>query len=538
MTSVYGSTLGLYPVTASETTLAIVPSDLKYPEAHFKRYGAVGDGVTNDQTACQNAINVGWLSGSKVIVPKGTYKVTGLTLSQTSATQGRILWMEGVGAGNPFAAIQSGGGSIFVRTTDGPVFTADVDVPTSGATIRLVNLTFDGTSTATPAVWLKSFYGISEVSNCCVFQRSTGNGMQVDWWATSEIHNCYFLNKDWATLGLGAARVGIGLYYSSVFDAGLQTIRKCTSRGFLTGYKLGTGGAGTYMYSGLISDCETSNVYNGIHLTNNCRATTVQNCYSEGGDGGVGIYDQGDYNKIVNNFSFAGFLTQLKSIDLTYGNVYTGNTFAAASTANSVLIDITSDSVNGGPGKVCSGNHLSFGGSGGSIAGVIGIRINGTDPRIDLSGNSFNPRGNWVGGAGTVKISNLSVNGIYGLTTVSSMGKAIEIPTLSRGAISLALDDTTLTESNVSGNVLTITGGASYYDITCGVLTTINKIVCDNPNGRIITFNCPNTNTTFSNSANLQMSAAASFNSRGHITFLVRTAGSSSVLYELYRSTY
>jgi hypothetical protein len=502
-----------------------------------KDFGAVGDGVADDTVAIQAAIDSCWNTSRTLYVPSGTYLVTGLTLTGSSGQQNTVLKIVGDGCGNPFAVWTAASGSVIKSVTNAPVFKIDVPtITTSAGTLDVEGITFDGTST-TPVVHLEAFYGIGKIDRCCIFQRSTGHGIQIDWMTTTEIAQTYVLNKDWMNYGLGAARTGIGVFLNHQYDSGLQTIRKVSSRGFLTAYKIGAGGGTAYTYNASIEDCECSVTYNGIHLTDNARATTVINCYLEGGEGGVGIWDQGDYNKVIGCFSFAGYGTHLKSTDFTYGNYYEGNTFAAASVANQTLIGITSSSVSGGPGKTCANNHLSFGGSGGSVAGVIGIQINGTDPRINLIGNNFFPRGNWVGGAGTIKIHDLSAGGVFGVTTAIGGSGAQEMPMLSRGAISLEMADSGLSQFNVSSNVLSVPGGSLFY-CNATVAVTVNRLTTNTTGGRILIFNTQNTNMTFQNSAYLILDGGINFSSRGHIVFYTQIVGSDVYAYELCRSTY
>lgn len=420
----------------------------------------------------QAAINAAWISAKKLIFPPGGYLVNSLNISETGAQAGRVLWMEGSGIGNPFT-VDTANGTVLKSNINDPVFSVYTSaVSTSTGTLRISGFSFIG-NTTTAVVFLESFYGTSEFCNNVVYQAGTGNGLQVEVMATGSIHDCYFLNRDMVTFGLGASRVGIGLFLNQLYDAGLQTIYKCSSRGWLTAYKIGAGGPSTtYTYNAAIYHSECSVNYNGVHLTTNARGTRIDNIYCEGGEGGVALWDEGDYNIISRCFTFSGYSTHLKSTEFTYGNVYDSNTLSAGTEANQVLIDITSSSVNGGPGKTCINNHLSFGGSGGSLAGVVGLRINGTDPRIHMSGNNFFPRDVWVGGAGTLKTNDLSAasdttvgSGLYGFVTANSRTKSLSVPQVSRGAVNLAVEPDVLDNTDVASGVLTL-GELSVYTFT------------------------------------------------------------------------
>jgi hypothetical protein len=62
--------------TASEISAGVTPTNYAYPEGHLKRYGATGDGSTDDTVAVHAAIAVAKGSKGAVIVPHGKFRVT------------------------------------------------------------------------------------------------------------------------------------------------------------------------------------------------------------------------------------------------------------------------------------------------------------------------------------------------------------------------------------------------------------------------------------------------------------------------------
>ena len=63
-----------YATTAAETAAGVTPTNLQYEEGHVARYGAIGDGTTDDTDAIQDAIDaVEAANGGHVIFPIGDY---------------------------------------------------------------------------------------------------------------------------------------------------------------------------------------------------------------------------------------------------------------------------------------------------------------------------------------------------------------------------------------------------------------------------------------------------------------------------------
>jgi hypothetical protein len=67
--------------TAAESSAGVTPTDVSYPEGHVNRYGAVGDDVTDDQAAIQNAVLVAGDNGTVFFSPGLTYRInSGITV--------------------------------------------------------------------------------------------------------------------------------------------------------------------------------------------------------------------------------------------------------------------------------------------------------------------------------------------------------------------------------------------------------------------------------------------------------------------------
>lgn len=81
----------LYPRSVAEQSASVTPSSYAYPQIDVRRYGAVGDGSTDDTTAFTNAAAVAGVIGGAVYVP-GTdshYKLTDeITLAAGASVRG------------------------------------------------------------------------------------------------------------------------------------------------------------------------------------------------------------------------------------------------------------------------------------------------------------------------------------------------------------------------------------------------------------------------------------------------------------------
>lgn len=484
-------------------------------------------------TAVQAAIDSAWTLKADLFVPSGGYLVTGLTLPGTYPTldqRDRALRFYGQGYGNPFSTLNSAG-TVFKSVTDAAILSdRALAAPNAHGTYEIDHIRFDGTST-TPVVLINGLYGTSSIHNCVFYQRGVGDGLKVIYSATSHIYENYSINRDFVTAVLGVARVGIGFNFPLSYDSGLTTFSKNSSRGWLTGYMIG-GGAGA-PYSTMIDNCEASTVYNGAILAANTNKAVIDTMYLEGGDGGIGIQNLGSYNTIENCITYPGFMTGIEDTSTSnFGSVIENNTVSLGDVVNSIGINVASSAAFGGNAKNVTQNSVVYTAG---TAGVNGIRINGTDPRLNCFGNAFNPRAAWTG-AGTLKINDLSTNGVYGL--VGKETGDIEIITMSRGGYTLHQGASALTQADVAANILTIPDAGNYFIVSATGAATVTKIAAGVTNGRPVTFRTTTANMSFTDSAFIETAAGAVFTGPGMIEFMIERVGADNYAYELGRTVF
>lgn len=509
----------LWPRTTAEIAAGVTPVNFAYEPYHAWRYLSASQLAdvqsyalsVNVTAPLQNAMNAAWEAQQPCIVPGGGYLITTLTVPGTSARRERAFIMIGDGVGEIFDRTLTGG-TIFRSTTNAVMLQYIQDVAITGnGQADISGIRFEGDA-STYLINLEALYGQSEFHHCAIFQDGTGGGINIGLSNTIDVHHNYVINGDWNTTVLGVARTGIGFNIVQDINTGLTMLRKNTSRGFLTAYNIGNGVTSAYVTK--IEHCECSVVYNGIILAAGTSKAVIDTCYIEGGDGGTGILDGGNYTTVSNCLIFAGFGTAIDGSNTgLYGSVYENNVLAAASVANSKLLRIGSSGAFGGPGKIVRGNSFTFSGSGGSIAGVVAITFTGIDPRIDWGGNVFDPRGPWVGGAGTMKIDDQSTHsdgagsGLYGFG-MADQGN-YEFPTMYNGALGLGRG-VTLTASAIAGNVLTLPRGSSFV-LTAASAQTVNSFSAPDLQGKFFTLHLTNANTTLANTANVKLSGSVNF---------------------------
>lgn len=477
--------------------------------------------TTNVTTACQNALNSARANNQNCYFPAGGYLVTGLIIpgDVNPPVDDRDSGMRiyGQGFGEPFVTTNTGG-TVIKSVSNAPVLKDILGTnPSSNGTIEIDNIRFDGTST-TPVILLESFYGLSSMHNCAVYQRGTGDGIKVTYSAAVWIYMVWALNGDWATYTLGPARTGIGFNLPLTYDSGLTTISKCSSRGWLTAYQIG-GGAGT-PYSNTVEQSECSVVYNGVILSGTSKAV-VDTMYMEGMDGGIAIDNSGFYSTITNNFIFSGASIGIKSeLISNRGAVIKGNIIGLGNIVGAYGIKLA-----GAYGQEVTGNVISCTDG---TANQIGVYVD-VIGKVDVHANFFDPKETWTG-SGSSKVAYSSSSLIQGIITGQSNN--VDFPVVSQGALSLAYAP--LTGANVSTGILTVPDGG-YFVMTAAAPVTVGQLDAGIIPYRLITIRTANGNTTFSDGgAYLFLNGA--FTGPGTITLVVERIGGASYAYEVARA--
>jgi hypothetical protein len=139
-----------------------------------KDFGAVGDGVTDDTTAIQAAIDHLSTTGGKLIIPSGTYRHSGI-----SSTGTRFVEVVGIGT-NSFASADKGARLEYTGTTGDHFSFTDPH----GVIFKNLLLTTDALLTPTSGTALKFYTAGSQGAGYCGFENvrfeNIYNGVLID----------------------------------------------------------------------------------------------------------------------------------------------------------------------------------------------------------------------------------------------------------------------------------------------------------------------------------------------------------------------
>jgi len=162
----------LWPVTDAETSAGITPTNYYYAPGNVLRYGAAGDGATDDTAAFISAHSALPAAGGKITVPAGSYLITG----EVEFTKRTIL--EGVGFSNADAIL---GATTLIK--EATVATNLLTLSATGCVIR--DLTIQGQS-GNSGDGIQIAAGRGSLQNVGVFGMG-GSGIRI---GTDSIDNC------------------------------------------------------------------------------------------------------------------------------------------------------------------------------------------------------------------------------------------------------------------------------------------------------------------------------------------------------------
>ena len=263
---------------------------------NVRDFGAVGDGVTDDSAAIMAAITAA--VGSTLLLPSGSYLVTGDTLSLSGSTNiigqpGAVLKLASSLASKKLLLIEPTGDKVSISgvTFDVNQPTADswtnISVEIDGATnILLENCSFtNSASSAFPAanngygVYLKGAYSSISIENCvfalhryAVVTEPSSSGSDIT------VQNCSF-----SDLAGDGVEINVPSGSCNNINVCNSTFRNLGSNNVGRGFGVGASGAvGSTISDLFVTGCSFYGVDNqGVHIEDGCKNVTVANNYFE-----------------------------------------------------------------------------------------------------------------------------------------------------------------------------------------------------------------------------------------------------------------
>jgi hypothetical protein len=260
-----------YPITGAETANGITPSNYGYPPGNVKRYGATGNGTTDDGPAIQRAID----SGAEVVyfpqnyqgVPVEAIYRVGAPLRIRPATTFNVTFV-GEGRTNTYIA------PLTANIADG-----------LGVNALIVNQADNGKFSMSNLRFWSGGNGYTGIVLYAVEGGAAGTGQAI---FSGSIDNCWF--------DLGETATG-------VFRGALNNYRvsNCTFE-FMKGcfYRQGIGMADVYFVNNVVSSCFDA-FYDGTTDTDGDNMVTIDGLHVYGHKRGQIVQTQNSNNWTVSN---------------------------------------------------------------------------------------------------------------------------------------------------------------------------------------------------------------------------------------------
>lgn len=261
--------------TAYENTVVLLPGKVSKIDMplNARDFGAVGDGVTNDTAAIQNAVISARLQGRALFLPRGDYKVSSITV-------GSGLYIYGEGA------------TLSVLKQRAKVFAAILNASdaTDKANIKIEGIGFD-TNFFDAGVYLTN---ISDLTiKDCEFRNHPFWGIHVGIdearAPTSSLMTC----RNILIEGCRFFDTTTTYEHIALFNGENMTVTGCTFTGAMDG------GIGIGLYQHLrgiaISDCQFYDITKGAYYSITCNDITFSNCSFKGCTIGIQGANESDH---------------------------------------------------------------------------------------------------------------------------------------------------------------------------------------------------------------------------------------------------
>ena len=274
--------------TAGGVKLYVLPEVGCY---NVKAFGAKGDGITNDTTAIQKAIDVAAPVGVSIFVPAATYSFTTLALPQQHG--GIELYGE---AFNSMSNMQSAiyRGTVLISTqASGNIISCDGGVSYSNRGIRLRNLNIR-VSTSGYAIYLKRSPELNQIENVNVYNDnvSGGNGICLEsCWVGTRIHACQV-----SAATIAANNIGINVFND--IKAGGIAIEDTNATGFAKGIRIGA-----EVYQAALRNSGGEGCKHGFYVDGNDPKVLLDTCHFELNTD-IAVYIEKTGGAVITNCTF------------------------------------------------------------------------------------------------------------------------------------------------------------------------------------------------------------------------------------------
>jgi hypothetical protein len=321
---------GLIGNPASETAIAL--AKVSHKVINVKKYGAKGDGVTDDRAAFQSAIDeaLSFPNGATIVVDNGNYLIGSPGIVIPTHAKNIIMRGSGMGATGRY-------GTVLTRTGAFPVITArgDETAPTTTAkvtaAINLYDLTLHGNNFATPVVWFSIAAGyVWERVRIAYSAAEAFLGTQL--WNVRH-HECLFETSGVLASDIPAVRL------NGTTHEGTNTVHLigCHFEGNLGDDLLLDGNINTYPTVGvMVTACKFERALGAAIRFRKAQSNTINNCYLYSNtSGAVAVFETGAIRNSVDGNVVGGGAATTYLFDLLGGthNIVANNTIYSVGTA-------------------------------------------------------------------------------------------------------------------------------------------------------------------------------------------------------------